>query len=103
MDQKNPNFDRKSSYSKDYSQTSSKDFSEFAVEKQRYIQRLTQLLEDIRLAALGIDKQSQLELRILEKKVRDKLLATKLEVRKVIEEHNVNIKKLRNQGSLFDE
>jgi len=86
-----------------YSQYSiDKDFAAFLEEKSRYAEKLTRLLEEIRLAALGIDKQSQRELRNLERKVIDKLMVTKHEVEKVLKQHRLELKELKNQGKLFD-
>lgn len=78
------------------------DLKLFLEQKYRYAQKLTNLLEDIKTAALGIDKQSQRELYQLERKVTDKLLTTKKEVAEVIKQHQGALVENKSQGKLFD-
>lgn len=78
------------------------DLKLFLEQKYRYAQKLTNLLEDIKTAALGIDKQSQRELYQLERKVTDKLLATKKEVAEVIKQHQSALIENKSQEKLFD-
>lgn len=78
------------------------DLKLFLEQKYRYAQKLTNLLEDIKTAALGIDKQSQRELYQLERKVTDKLLATKKEVAEVIKQHQGALVENKSQEKLFD-
>ena len=78
------------------------DLKLFLEQKYRYAQKLTNLLEDIKTAALGIDKQSQRELYQLERKVTDKLLATKKEVAEVIKQHQSALVENKSQEKLFD-
>lgn len=78
------------------------DLKLFLEQKYRYAQKLTNLLEDIKTAALGIDKQSQRELYQLERKVTDKLLATKKEVAEVIKQHQSVLIENKSQEKLFD-
>lgn len=78
------------------------DLKLFLEQKYRYAQKLTNLLEDIKTAALGIDKQSQRELYQLERKVTDKLLTTKKEVAEVIKQHQSALIENKSQEKLFD-
>jgi hypothetical protein len=78
------------------------DFNDFVQEKYRYIEKLTVLLEDIKIAALGIDKQSKRELYRLETQVCKKLIETRNEVKKIIEQHQAQTGNAKNQGKLFD-
>ena len=78
------------------------DLKLFLEQKYRYAQKLTNLLEDIKTAALGIDKQSQRELYQLERKVTDKLLTTKKEVAEVIKQHQSVLIENKSQEKLFD-
>lgn len=78
------------------------DLKLFLEQKYRYAQKLTNLLEDIKTAALGIDKQSQRELYQLERKVTDKLLTTKKEVAEVIKQHRSALIENKSQEKLFD-
>lgn len=78
------------------------DLKLFLEQKYRYAQKLTNLLEDIKTAALGIDKQSQRELYQLERKVTDKLLTTKKEVAEVIKQHQSVLGENKSQEKLFD-
>lgn len=69
-------------------------------EKKQYELRLTNLLEDIRQAALGIDYQTRVHLRQIEKRVISKLIDTEIEIKKIIRDAQTSdINKA--QGKLF--
>lgn len=72
-------------------------------EKKQYERRLNDLLEDIRQAALGMDYQTKVHLKMIEKRVISKLVETEIEIKKIVKEH-VNKQKLDSaQGTLFDD
>lgn len=70
-------------------------------EKISYSRRLSELLEDIKSAALGIDFQTKIQLKNLEIKVIKKLHETELEIKKLVNDNKEEFKKISNQGKLF--
>jgi DNA phosphorothioation-dependent restriction protein DptG len=84
-------------YPKDYKSNP----SELLKEKREYERRLVDLLEDIRMAALGIDPQSKLQLRILEKQVKDKLREVLKEINEIVRDIKSHYKDHPDQGRLF--
>lgn len=71
-------------------------------EKKRYEKRLGDLLEDVRQAALGIDYQTRVQLRQIEKKVIDKLFDTRVEIENIIKSAKTQ-ETNRMQGKLFND
>lgn len=72
-------------------------------EKKLYERRLGELLEDIRQAALGIDYQTKVHLKMVEKRVIKKLIETRSDIDAVIKKAIAEAKLVEMQGSLFDE
>jgi hypothetical protein len=67
--------------------------------KMEYYRRLGEVLEDIRIAALGLDRESKYELDAARRAVLLKIADTEREIKTIIKNHQKN----SNQGSLFDE
>ncbi|MEN9820708.1 MAG: hypothetical protein RL176_610 [Pseudomonadota bacterium] len=72
------------------------------MEKMNYEKRLGELLEDIRQAALGIDYQTKVHLRMVEKRVLTKLAQTESEIRQIFKDEVAKLAREKNQGTLFD-
>jgi hypothetical protein len=77
------------------------DIMDLIQEKLDYEKKLVILLEDIKQAALGIDPQSKMELRILKNKVIAKLQDTNHEIREIIK--TAKTQQVYKQESLYDE
>lgn len=71
-------------------------------EMRNYERRLGELLEQIRTAALGIDYQTKVHLRQIEKRVVKKLIDTEIEIKKIFKEAVEENKVKQYQGKLFD-
>lgn len=56
-----------------------------ADELLRYIHSLYDLLENIKQTMLGMDKQSRVQLRILEHKIKDKIKSSEKELRELLQ------------------
>lgn len=70
-------------------------------DKYSYAKRLSDVLEEIRTAALGLDPQSQMELRNLSRKVIDKLHDVNKEIKTFIKQIKAERLNSENQGKLF--
>lgn len=73
------------------------------LEKREYERRLGDLLEDIRQAALGIDYQTKVHLKQIEKRVMSKLMDTEFDIKRIIKDYRNNNLVDKKQGKLFDE
>lgn len=71
-------------------------------EMRNYERRLGELLEQIRTASLGIDYQTKVHLRQIEKRVIKKLMDTEMEIRKIFKEAAAENNAKQYQGKLFD-
>lgn len=71
-------------------------------EMRNYERRLGELLEQIRTAALGIDYQTKVHLRQIEKRVVKKLIDTEIEIKKIFKEAVEENRVKQYQGKLFD-
>jgi hypothetical protein len=56
-----------------------------ASELLKYIHSLYDLLENTKQTMLGMDKQSQVQLRILERKIKDKIRNSEKELRELLQ------------------
>lgn len=71
-------------------------------EKLEYGNRLTDVLENIKIAALGIDPQSKMQLRLLEQDVIKVLRKTHNEIKDLVQTHISESEMKKYQGKLFD-
>ena len=71
-------------------------------EKLQYGNRLMELLEDIRTAALGIDSQSKMRLRLLEKDVVKVLRKTHDAMKELVQAHMSDYGMDKYERNLFD-
>lgn len=72
-------------------------------EKKLYEEKLTTLLENVRQAALGIDYQTKVHLKLVEKRIIDKLIEVEADIKTIISSTKSKINTLSKQGKLFDE
>jgi hypothetical protein len=79
-----------------------KEVQPLLAEKLQYGNRLTDVLENIRTAALGIDPQSKMQLRLLEKDVVKVLRKTHDEIKELVQAHMSEYEMNKYQGKLFD-
>lgn len=73
------------------------------IEKRAYEEKLTLLLEQVRQAALGIDYQTKVHLKMVEKRILDKIIQTEADIKNIISSTKSKLNELQKQGQLFDE